>query len=646
MADETPPWDEDELMGSTNKEMPSRWAQYENPTMSETHEANVRAVELAAERVANSPVRSGMSTPSDIESDEDSEEGYDDDEAIRLEALKMLEIADDHLSTPYSVRKTQSGGFSASYSGGFSGSRSSLGGLGSGHGSNSSSRRSSTSSSKRVPSALAGLDFTKRSSRSASYTSSPRSAFPGKDGDDEENNIPSYAEEDALVDVIEMENNGGTMPKKESKWSSRYSIDHTLLALSGGRSRSANVKDVLNHMERETDREVKTHRNLFIASPHDSPSVFGSGGFSFRDGFGKKPTTTPATATTTYSPDLDRGANIMAAFGSRDLDSNGRSLTPPEPRKTWQEQLERKKRQQRRWAILSASLCIAVGLLIGMLVSRSTAGQTKAAKTFASTATSTGSAGQEGLPDIVFYVTSDSPYDSSEEEKLSADLEALPSDAHFVAHLGNIQNSAVTLCSESRYSRVKDVLLQSPVPMFIVPGEEDWNNCPNPDDAWETWQANFESFEANFDHNFIVNRQMRRKENFAFLFKDVLFLGLHLVGGRMTSQEEWTRRLNDNVNWMESMVSMNQDNFQKIVLMGNARPGPQQRRFFNRMAEFLGSYELPIIYIHANSGVGGVMQYSLFDSDYIEGLQIEDGGLNPPLRISIYAGEEQPFVVG
>lgn len=623
---------------ASSSRMPSRWAQYEKDTeqlRSESHEANCRAVELASDNIANSPPRSvvadtvarrGVNMDYETDDGSDDDYSYENDEAqIRLEALKMLELADDHLSTPYAVRKTQTGGFSASYSGGFGGT----GSLGNSRRSSGSSDARRSSEARRVPRALAGIDFSKRATRN-SYTASPRTNYSGAD----DLGIP-FAEQESLVDVIEMD---GPAPKKESRWSSRYSIDHTLLALSGGRSRNSNAKDVLDQLERETDREIKTARNMFVSSPHETPRMFGSGGFSFRDGFRGSARGTDAEETQPISASTNLRTAWIDAVSSG-LDTNGKSLDPPEPRKTWQEQVERKKRQQRHLLAITLGVCISIAVLIGVLAGIS--GKKGKAKSshFSDTAPSTAS------PEVVFYVTSDSPYDSSEEQKLSADLQVM-SDAEFVVHLGNIQDSSVTLCSESRYGRVKDVLMQSPVPMFILPGEEDWNNCPNPENAWETWETTFEAFESNFDHNFIVSRQMRRKENFAFLYKNVLFMGFHLVGGRVHDGDDWDARLQDNINWMESMVTMNQESFRYIVMMGNARPGPQQRMFFDRLSAFLGPYDLPIIYVHANSGVGGVMKYDLFGGDKgIEALQIEDGGVNPPLRISIFDGEA-PFVVG
>lgn len=611
----------DELMGPPPSMTPPRWKEYETDSaqlQEDAHEANCKAVDMAADRIANSPPRvgagGGIRLPNDYDSDDGSEEyGWENDAAIRAEALKMLEIADDHLSTPYAVRKTESGGFSASYSGGFHGSHRSSG--------NSSASSISGAGGKRVPKALAGLDFTKpRASRSTSYTASPRSSYT--------DDAPYTDNEHNMVELM---NNTGDAQKKESKWSSRYSIDNTLLSLSSGRSARDTVNDVLNRMDRETDRESRTAHNMFNADGRnmETPRIFGSSGFSFRDThiFGKQ------NVSASDSPQ----ANLKSWRDVEGLDKNGNSLTAPEPRKTWQEQVERKKRQQRRLMVAGVGVCVILALIIGLTASKG--GDSSQASAF-------GTDKDRGTPEVVFYVTSDSPYDSNEEQKLAADMAALPSDAQFMIHLGNIQNSAVTLCSESRYARVKDVLLESPVPMFILPGEEDWNNCPNPDDAWEVWQDNFKAFESNFDHNFVVSRQLRRKENFAFLHEDILFLGFHLVGGRVTSQEELDERLDDNINWLESMVTMNRDSFRSIVMLGNARPGPQQRRFFDRLSNFLGPYSLPIIYIHANSGVGGVMQYELFEGeDGIEGLQIEDGGENPPLRISVYEGDS-PFVVG
>ena len=95
-------------------------------------------------------------------------------------------------------------------------------------------------------------------------------------------------------------------------------------------------------------------------------------------------------------------------------------------------------------------------------------------------------------------VTSDVPIKSPDEHQLVEDLKGLSSTAEFLVHLGNIQNASLTNCEAERYEEVADVFMESPVPVFVLPGEEDWNNCPDQDDGWYAWVDNFMKFDRNF----------------------------------------------------------------------------------------------------------------------------------------------------
>ena len=69
---------------------------------------------------------------------------------------------------------------------------------------------------------------------------------------------------------------------------------------------------------------------------------------------------------------------------------------------------------------------------------------------------------------ITFYVLGDIPYDYDEELILS---EQIPDDAEFVFHVGDIMRPKRTYCMDSAYARVKEILLQSKVPVFITLGD-------------------------------------------------------------------------------------------------------------------------------------------------------------------------------
>lgn len=591
--------------------MPNRWTQYGEPAAAEQSAATARAVATAATKAAlrESLSASGAAlggsaarrrSPLPIE-DEESDEDVSDHANIRQEALKMLEVADDALSgSTYSVHRTISGGFQAT--------------------------AQPLGNKKRTPTALAGLSFTGnrknlgRSMRDDPFAST--SMVGGryrdkKDGDDD-------FEEENIVDVIGMEQRAASSrPANEdtsgSNWSSRYSIDHTLLALSGG---SVSNRKFLDTMDKEHQRERRSARNMFASSPHEtqSPKVFGSG-FSFRQKhvFGKQKATVAAPQ-----------PNLRTVW----MDADGSMPLPSNRTKTWQEQLQQKHKQRRLYIIFSVVLFAFIATLASVLTPKNNGA---------------GVANSKIVPgSVTFYVTSDVPYDASEEQTLSKDLTTLSTyDDPFLVHLGNIQESRVTLCQSSRYADVANMLQNSPLPVFVLPGEEDWSNCPNPESAWNTWYDTFKNFDLEFDKPFEVERHVDREENFAFVKQGVLFIGVHVVNGRIVDKIDQQARNAANFDWIFKRVTEYQDDVRAIVVFGNARPGhPQNQAFFDNTVSFLDVFGLPSVYVHSNPGNAGVEEYSPFaNSKNVVAVQAQSGGLDPPLRINVGFGK-RPFIVG
>jgi hypothetical protein len=122
---------------------------------------------------------------------------------------------------------------------------------------------------------------------------------------------------------------------------------------------------------------------------------------------------------------------------------------------------------------------------------------------------------------------------------VAKDLKTLPSDADFVIHLGNIQDTTTTLCPSSRYSDVASIWNKSPVPALVIPGAHDWALCPKPDGSLEFWKESFVDFENNFKYVLPVNRQREQLRIFGMVYNGVLFIGLHLVSGPV-----WNKRTN------------------------------------------------------------------------------------------------------
>lgn len=188
----------------------------------------------------------------------------------------------------------------------------------------------------------------------------------------------------------------------------------------------------------------------------------------------------------------------------------------------------------------------------------------------------------------------------------------------------------------------------APIPTFVIPGEEDWNNCPDSVYGWENWWDNFRFFHANFNFTETVQSQKDRYENFGFQHMGVLFVGVHVVGGEIIDIEETAERNIDNFNWVKAMLAYHGDTSRAVVIFGNAHPGlPQNGKFFRDMAGFLETWELPSVYIHADTGNDlGTVEYEPFEPgdnpDNFRAIEVKGG---EPIRITV-GFEDRPFIIG
>lgn len=558
---------------------------------------------------------------------------------VRGEAHKMLELVDDKLKTPFDVRRTESGGFRAAPTeeDPYFVRRSDSGSM--------------STPGKRVPAALSGLNFSQSKPRN-SWKTSGRYSFADpsfRDDDhisDEEDNImrsnDGPFEDEPVVDVVALESRAaGTRPYSSQEkfegdfvggsksWSSRYSSSSAYLS----------QKHVLDKWDREFKKEPgrKSARNMFMstagnirssasnafsAAGSQKQKIFGSGGFSFRANhvFGHHKA----------ASERDE-VNLRTVW--REVDEETSGISSPPVHKTWQEVMLNKRKRRR-------ILAIVVLFILGSIAASSAVAAIKKREQETSMF-----AGANLGERVVFYVTSDTPTDAAAEGRLAKDLRNIPSDSHFIVHLGNIQDASLSFCPKTRYSDVASLLRKSPVPMFIVPGADDWTRCPDPEKALSNWMDSFEDFDLTFKHAFRVKRDVNNPEAFAFLHRGVLFMGLHIVSGPVMEDDEWVNRQKEMLKFYFGMANANKGNFRSIVLLGNARPSAQQTLFFEAMFSNLKEHHAPMVYIHANQKGDEVMQYNPFeDHREIQTIGIQDGSSHPPLKITIGFGERSIMV--
>ena len=243
--------------------------------------------------------------------------------------------------------------------------------------------------------------------------------------------------------------------------------------------------------------------------------------------------------------------------------------------------------------------------------------------------------------EVTFYAMGDVPYAPNEDELLPKQIEDLPSDGRFLIHLGDIKDGA-SACDEEVYIKVSSMLRKANSPTFIIPGDNEWNDCATPDVAWKYWVKHFRNFDTNWEYDFTVSRQKVRNENFAFRLHGVLFAGINLVGGRVHDETEWKLRHAQNVAWLESLLKDNHGSYQAFVLFGHAHPVERHLDFFKPFVALVDEAKLPVLYLHGDGHRW--IKDKPFGTGNVTRVQVDQGGVAPPLKITVRPALKDPFV--
>jgi len=450
----------------------------------------------------------------------------------------------------------------------------------------------------------------------------------------------------------------GDYPRQKSSWSSRYSDNPSIL-------------DQYDRSHSQSQDQVgrKSARKMFMATAGSLSDKVSGFGANVSKRLGK------ATEKTTYfgkgfsfkdnmmdSPSRKRGAdatgvtNLRTVWKDDDNFNDEGDLNDHKQHTTW-EQVAAQKMRRRKIGL--SVLCFVVTVVVIAVSLSQTAWRWKYKNLWRN--------GNTHM-DVTFYVTSNTPFGyGSTEQQLGQDLQNIPSDAEFVVHLGNVQDTSLGMCPASRMSEVASLLGRSPVPVYIVPGEHDWIRCPNQLTSYGRWIAAFATREA-FATNTMVEGGMNKASSagefdrphsspdiFSKLHHGVLFFGLHLVSGTVSEgrgAEVQDIRNEKMAIFVRGTLERLKGQYRSVVLMGNARPGPQQRRFFDDIKEDLKDARVPVAYVHAHSGFGEIEHYpfgSAKSKDVLgstKAIQAASGAGNQhPLKITVGFGKA-PFQVG
>ena len=120
------------------------------------------------------------------------------------------------------------------------------------------------------------------------------------------------------------------------------------------------------------------------------------------------------------------------------------------------------------------------------------------------------------------------------------------------------------------FEDVSTILKQLKKPTFAVLGDNEYNDCDNPNQALGFWNTYFLQFNKNWNFTHTVINQPNRSENFNWIQDKVLFIGLNIVGSSVHDEDEWQTRLTDNGNWVKQLLGTHKDNINAAVLFSHA----------------------------------------------------------------------------
>jgi len=202
----------------------------------------------------------------------------------------------------------------------------------------------------------------------------------------------------------------------------------------------------------------------------------------------------------------------------------------------------------------------------------------------------------------VFCVMSDAPYNPTQRTQMKAQLENVASDCEFLVHLGDIK-SGQTSCIEYIYQDMRSMLLRSHAPSFIVPGDNEWNDCPQDQisDGWTFWNRHLLGIVDSWNHGFNIIRLHNRPENVYFVHKRTLFIMLNLPGGQII--DGWDSRQSDLAQFtIGALANRVPNEADGVVIMGHAHPYSKHDSYFNPVFNFISNNmpDIPFLYIHGD----------------------------------------------
>jgi len=250
---------------------------------------------------------------------------------------------------------------------------------------------------------------------------------------------------------------------------------------------------------------------------------------------------------------------------------------------------------------------------------------------------------------ISFRVMGDIPYTAKGAARLASQMKQISSavqngsdDSLFITHVGDVLDSRVSQCQESYFQKVHDIFYEhSTLPILVIPGDNESVECPDQSLAAEYFEQYLISPLNNWSNHShipsIIERSKDRIENFAFTQEDVLFLSFNMIF-ESSMAPGFAERLAQNLQWFHQNLDKYKTDLRAIIIFGHSTVG---QRIFDSIMDAVEPLDIPLVYFHGNGH--RFLESRLMGTKpmwkYFWRVQVDEGNIAPPLRITIKGSE-------
>lgn len=246
---------------------------------------------------------------------------------------------------------------------------------------------------------------------------------------------------------------------------------------------------------------------------------------------------------------------------------------------------------------------------------------------------------------LYFNVMGDVPYLPREWENLPNQIKGMNVGADFTVHVGDLKKRDFD-CKLTDYTDFSEIMKKSSSPVFLLPGDNDWYECNDKMEALSMWISEFEHFAQNhWGIPSFEDSHTHQEYNWAFSYKDVFVIGLHVIHASFTEEPMLYQIVEDATNFFNSHAAQ-MARAKAVVIFGHTMPVHSKYKSLKEAIEIKveSMSNKPFLYIQGETHSFIADQPWDHAKNFLR-IVVDKGGIADPLEVAVDPGGDVPFKI-